>query len=85
MNTPRYRRDFVTNPAFEEFLRILEEMRRKETENLKTASRSGELAKINTQVGIVDGIERVAARLQNFKKDTLQPAAQTEEDLAHAA
>ena len=72
-SVPRYRRDFVTNPSFEETILLLEEMRRRETENLKTASRQGELARINTQVGVVDGIERVMLRLQNMKKDLLTP------------
>ena len=83
---PRYRRDFVTNPTFSEVLRLLEEMQRKETETLKTASRTGEMARINTQVGVVDGIERVMVRLHNLKKDVLgPPASLNEEEVADAA
>ena len=74
MNTlPRYKHDFVTNPGFSEALELLREMADKETVLLKTSSRDQNISRINTQVGIVDGIERSILRLENMRADVLQP------------
>lgn len=80
MSSPlRYRRDFVTNPSFNEALELLRDMVRKETLLLKTASRDQNIARINTQVGVVDGIERAMLRLENMKRDTLQPVLERQD------
>jgi len=67
----RSRRDMVTNPAFGEMTAAIVEMVRKETECLTQHAQESDLARINHQAGIVEGIKRVLARLDNYRADSL--------------
>lgn len=69
----RFRRDFYTNPVFQEVVDAFNEQHRKEMETLKGASKSGELTKINTQAGVVDGIERNMTLLRNMRDEAMEP------------
>jgi len=68
------RRDLVTNPAWFEMVAALREVQRKEAMGLHQVATGGELARINTQAGIVQGVERCLLRLDNFQKDILDDA-----------
>ena len=68
------RRDLVTNPAWDEMMAVLQEMQRKESAGLHAVARGAELANINTQAGIVEGVSRCLYRLVNFQKEILVDA-----------
>jgi hypothetical protein len=61
----------VTNPAFSEMTAAIVEMTRKETECLTQHAQESDLARINHQAGIVEGIKRVLVRLDNYRADSL--------------
>ena len=70
------RRDLVTNPAWFEMLGKLKEVERREIAGLQAVATGAELAGINTQAGIVQGVQRCLLRLDNFQKDILDDASQ---------
>jgi hypothetical protein len=67
----RYRRDWFTNPTFKDYVERLEEMHRKEEATLKGFARGDSITKINHQQGVVDGIERVQAMLEQMNREAL--------------
>ena len=69
------RRDLVTNPAWFEMLGKLNEVLRREQANLHSVAGGAELAKINTQAGIAQGVERCILRLENLQKEILDDAS----------
>ena len=73
MNDPhratRFAQDFVTNPCWADLLTALREMERKEQVTLQALARGGEIAKINHQGGVIDGLQRTIMRLENMEKD----------------
>jgi hypothetical protein len=85
LKIPRYRLDFITNPAFAEVLALLQEVERKEEIALRSVSRTGELSRINQQNGVVDGVERARLRLENWRDEILGPMAENEGEEKDAA
>ena len=71
MNQAKARRDLVTNPAFDDLLRTVDEMARQESESLQRSAEESDLAKINVQAGVVEGIRRVLLRIENYKVDAI--------------
>ena len=71
----RARRDLVTNQAWFEMIEAVRGVLRKETVNLHSIATSQDLAGINTQAGVVQGVERCLLRLTNFQKDILTDAS----------
>lgn len=69
------RRDLVTNPAWFVMMDALQETLRKEQANLHSVAGGAELARINTQAGITQGVERAILRLENFQKEILDDAS----------
>lgn len=67
----RYRKDWFTNPTFGEFSARIAEMHRKESETHKAVSRGESVTKINHQMGVVDGIERVQALLEQMHREMM--------------
>jgi len=65
----RYKRDWLTNPTFKEFSARMQEMHRKEVESLKAASRGESITKVNHQQGILDGIERTIALIEEMQRE----------------
>ena len=71
MNQAKARRDLVTNPAFDDLLRTVDDMARQESESLQRSAEESDLAKINVQAGVVEGIRRVLLRIENYKVDAI--------------
>ena len=71
MNQAKARRDLVTNPAFDALMRTVDEMARQESESLQRSAEESDLAKINVQAGVVEGIRRVLLRIENYKVDAI--------------
>ena len=71
MNQAKARRELVTNPAFDDLLRTVDDMARQESESLQRSAEESDLAKINVQAGVVEGIRRVLLRIENYKVDAI--------------
>jgi len=71
VNQAKARRDLVTNPAFDDLLRTVDDMARQESESLQRSAEESDLAKINVQAGVVEGIRRVLLRIENYKVDAI--------------
>jgi hypothetical protein len=67
-------KDFITNPCWDALLRAVDEQIRQEDIKLRSVSREGNIAKINVQAGVIEGLSRFRLRLDNLAKE-LDPKA----------
>lgn len=65
----RYRRDFYSNPVFGELMEALVDQQRKELISLKGASKGQDLSQVNFHAGVVEGIERQLALIENMRQE----------------
>lgn len=68
----RARRDFVTNPSFDEVLALIADSSRQETETLSLDARGDSLGTINYQAGVVEGVKRAFRRLESYRENAME-------------
>jgi len=68
---PRARKDLVTNPAYTELKILIREIERREGDNAISIAQGADIHKVNVQAGVVEGIQRVLIRLENYEKEAL--------------
>lgn len=60
------KRDLVTNPAYEDLKACFAEALRSNTARLRSVGSEDNIAKINTQAGICQGLELATNLLENY-------------------
>ena len=74
----RHRIDFVTNPAWGELLRQLDDMRHQEQERLYASALGMESEHVQQHAGVVKGIVTVMDRLRRWREEILGPERRTD-------
>lgn len=80
----RIMRDFVTNPTWDYQMGELREMLRKERAKMDGVASGDNISKVNTQMGMVKGVEHAIRTLENMKQDALESKDNVEQNRAAA-